>query len=900
MLSIKHTSPLLRYGVAVLAVGAAFVIGLLLGPRIAQDVSFLLVFGVVAASAWYGGLGPGLLATAAAGLATDFFFLPPQGSFSVLSLERVPLLLFFLEGMLVCLLAEALRAARSRAEGSKLEAERHQERLRRSEEHFRSLMESTRNHAIFMLNPEGHVASWNAGAESLSGYGAEEIMGEHYSIFFTVEDARSGKLDRHLQAAAREGRSQEEHWLERKDGSRFLASTVTTALYEDGGKPRGFSEVMQDITEKKEAETLLEKAENRVRTLVEHVPAITYTGGVDGDHALDYVSPQIENVLGYSPREVTTDPEHWTKTLHPHDRRWVLAEEKRTGQAGDPFALEYRMFARNGRVVWLRDEAMLVRDEEGNPLRWQGFLLDVTERKKSEEKLRESEELYRNVVEQAAENIFLVDPFTGRILQANASFHHSLGYEDKELRRLTLYDIVAQDRESIDRNIRRVMEEGRLSIGERRYRRKDGSLIDVEVSAGAIAHGGDPALCVVAHDVTQRKEAEEALRRSLDALLALYETGQILNSSLEREEIGSRLLEVVRRVSNLTAAVISTPDEKGELSIWRSSGLDGLWRQARLDPESLSARRDVLERREHRLIRLRHPEDPQGEKLVSLYLPLLARDRLVGILEAYGPEALAEEGAETLYSLANQAASALENARLYAELAKRENQLQRLVGKLIMTQEEERRRIAYDVHDGLAQTAAAAHQHLQAFARHNPPGSDGGREELDETLELVREVVGEARRVIYDARPTVLDDYGLAAAVRLQVETLRSEGLEVHFEEGLGEGRLPPEVETTLFRVAQEALTNVRKHARASVVHVVLDRPGTGIRLQVTDDGRGFVPEESPKTNGPGERVGLSGMRERLALLGGRFELMSEPGTGTTLKAEVELPTKREDSGHEG
>jgi len=900
MLSIKHTSPLLRYGVAVLAVGAAFVIGLLLGPRIAQDVSFLLVFGVVAASAWYGGLGPGLLATAAAGLATDFFFLPPQGSFSVLSLERVPLLLFFLEGMLVCLLAEALRAARSRAEGSKLEAERHQERLRRSEEHFRSLMESTRNHAIFMLNPEGHVASWNAGAESLSGYGAEEIMGEHYSIFFTAEDARSGKLDRHLQAAAREGRSQEEHWLERKDGSRFLASTVTTALYEDGGKPRGFSEVMQDITEKKEAETLLEKAENRVRTLVEHVPAITYTGGVDGDHALDYVSPQIENVLGYSPREVTTDPEHWTKTLHPHDRRWVLAEEKRTGQAGDPFALEYRMFARNGRVVWLRDEAMLVRDEEGNPLRWQGFLLDVTERKKSEEKLRESEELYRNVVEQAAENIFLVDPFTGRILQANASFHHSLGYEDKELRRLTLYDIVAQDRESIDRNIRRVMEEGRLSIGERRYRRKDGSLIDVEVSAGAIAHGGDPALCVVAHDVTQRKEAEEALRRSLDALLALYETGQILNSSLEREEIGSRLLEVVRRVSNLTAAVISTPDEKGELSIWRSSGLDGLWRQARLDPESLSARRDVLERREHRLIRLRHPEDPQGEKLVSLYLPLLARDRLVGILEAYGPEALAEEGAETLYSLANQAASALENARLYAELAKRENQLQRLVGKLIMTQEEERRRIAYDVHDGLAQTAAAAHQHLQAFARHNPPGSDGGREELDETLELVREVVGEARRVIYDARPTVLDDYGLAAAVRLQVETLRSEGLEVHFEEGLGEGRLPPEVETTLFRVAQEALTNVRKHARASVVHVVLDRPGTGVRLQVTDDGRGFVPEESPKTNGPGERVGLSGMRERLALLGGRFELMSEPGTGTTLKAEVELPTKREDSGHEG
>jgi PAS domain S-box-containing protein len=586
--------------------------------------------------------------------------------------------------------------------------------------------------------------------------------------------------------------------------------------------------------------------------------------------------------------------------LHPHDKRWVLAEDRRTGETGGPLALEYRMFARNGRVVWLRDEATLVRDEEGNPLHWQGFMLDITKRKKAEERLRESEELYRNVVEQAAENIFLIDPYTKHILQANASFHHSLGYEAEELRRLTLYDIVAHDHESIDRNVQRVLDRGRLSIGERRYRRKDGSLINVEVSAGAIAYGGRPALCVVAHDVTQRKMAEEALRRSLDALLALYETGQILSSSLEREEIGSRLLQVVRRVSNLTAAVISIPDENGELSIWRSSGLDGLWRQARFAPEALSARREVLESREHRLLRLRRPEDQRGRHLVSLYLPLLVRDRIVGVLEAYGPEALGEEGSETLISLANQAASALENARLYAELTERENQLRRLVGKLITAQEEERRRVAHDVHDGLAQTAAAAHQHLQAFARHNPPGSPRGQEELDETLQLVREVVGEARGVIHDLRPTVLDDFGLAAAIRLQVQMLRSEGLEVGLQEALGDERLPPEVETTLFRVAQEALTNVRKHARAAAVHVVLDRSGRAVRLMVRDEGRGFRPDEATRSNGPGERVGLSGMRERLSLLGGRFELQSEPGSGTTVTAEVEVPTNREDSDDAG
>ncbi|HKH58466.1 MAG TPA: PAS domain S-box protein [Rubrobacter sp.] len=900
MPSIRHTSPLLRYGVAVLAVGVAFGLKLLLDPLIVQDVPFLLVFGAIMVSAWFGGLGPGLLATVAAGLTTDYFFLDPRGTVSGFSLENVPLLVFFLEGTLVCLLAEALRAARSRAESSKLEAKRHRERLCRNEEHFRSLVEGMRNYAIFTLDPQGCVASWNAGAELREGYTSEEIVGEHFSLFFTEEDTRLGKPEEHLEAAASEGRSAEENWLVRKDGSRFWADTILTALHDDEDKLRGFSVVTQDITEKKEAERNLEEAEDRLRTLVEHEPAITYTGEVGGDHALDYVSPQIEEVLGHSPGEVMADPDHWTKMLHPHDRRWVLAEDRRTGETGDPFALEYRIFARNGGVVWLRDAAMLVRDEEGNPLHWQDFILDVTKRKMAEQKLRESEELYRNVVEQAAENIFLIDPYHGQILQANASLHHSLGYEAEELRRLTLYDIVDHDQESIDRNVQRVLDEGRHFIGERRYRRKDGSLIDVEVSAGAIAYGGRPALCVVAHDVTQSKMAEEALRRSLDALLALYETGQILSSSLEREEIGSRLLEIASRVSNLTAAVISIPDENGDLIIWRSSGLEGLWRQVRLAPEALSARREVLESREHRLLRLQRPEDPRGRHLVSLYLLLLVRDRIVGVLEAHGPEALGEEGSETLISLANQAASALENARLYAELTERENQLRRLVGKLVTAQEEERRRVAYDVHDGLAQTAATAHQHLQVFARHNPPESASGQEELDEALKLVREVVGEARKVIHDLRPTVLDDFGLAAAVRLQVQTLQSEGLEVGLEEALGDERLPPEVETTLFRVAQEALTNVRKHARAAAVHVVLDRSGKAVRLMVRDKGRGFRPDETTRINGRGERVGLSGMRERLSLLGGRFELQSEPGSSTTVTAEVNLPTKREDPHHAG
>jgi PAS domain S-box-containing protein len=762
MYSINRTSSLLRYGVAVLVVGVALGIKLLLAPVIPQEVPFLLLLGAVMVSAWYGGLGPGLLTMVLAGVATYYLLLRPQDLFAP---GAIPLLVFFVEGTLVCLITEALRTARRRAEASKTVAERDLEHLRGSEEHFRSLVEGMREHAIFTLDPQGLVANWDA--EGLTGYTANEVVGKHFSLFFAEDDVEQGWPQRRLELAEDEDRYREEVPLVRRDGSRFRASTTTTALHDRRGKLRGFSVVAQDVTEQRE----------------------------------------------------------------------------------------------------------------------------------TEERLREREALYRNVVEQVAENIFLLDPDTGIIIQANASLLRSLGYEAEELRWLTVYDILAPDVPTLD--IGHVLEQGHLSLGERRFRRKDGALIDVEVSAGAITYDGYPALCVVAHDVTRRKRVEEALIRSLNVQLALCHTAQILGSSLEWEEIGSRLLEVVRRVSNLTAAVISVPDDHGELSIWRSSGLEDLWRRARFSPEALSARQRVLETRERRVLRLYRPEDLEERVLVGLYLPLLVRDNLIGVLETYGPEALIDEGAEMLYSLASQAASALENARLYTELSESENQLRKLVGKLIRAQEAERRRVAYDIHDGLAQTAAAAHQHLQAFARHHTISSAEEQAELEETLELVQEVVGEARQVIHDLRPTVLDDFGLAAAVRLQVATLRADGLEIALEESLGDGRLPQEVETTLFRVAQEALTNIRKHAQAMKARVVLDRLGNAVRLLVSDEGRGFVPKGTAATNGRGEKVGLSGMRERVSLLGGTFELHSEPGRGTMIEAKVELP-ETEDLHYEG
>ncbi len=234
-----------------------------------------------------------------------------------------------------------------------------------------------------------------------------------------------------------------------------------------------------------------------------------------------------------------------------------------------------------------------------------------------------------------------------------------------------------------------------------------------------------------------------------------------------------------------------------------------------------------------------------------------------------------------------------------AQLAERESRLRDLLGKLVVAQEEERRRVAYEVHDGLTQLIVAVQQHLQAFAKQYPPVSPRGRESLDFNLELIQQTVEEARRVIGGLRPTALDDFGLAAALRLEAESLRSEGWDVSYVETLGDERLPPTLETALYRVAQEALTNVRKHANTTRVRLSLGRLGQEIRLRVRDRGKGLGGAELGRAGGRGERVGVSGMEERITLLDGEFKIHSRPGSGTLIVAKVPLTDPEEDVEHD-
>lgn len=231
---------------------------------------------------------------------------------------------------------------------------------------------------------------------------------------------------------------------------------------------------------------------------------------------------------------------------------------------------------------------------------------------------------------------------------------------------------------------------------------------------------------------------------------------------------------------------------------------------------------------------------------------------------------------EFLRAVVELIASALRRAALHARLAEKERQRARLLGALLTAQEEERGRISRDLHDQIGQALTGLLLGLDAAIERPDP------KELARLKELTSATLGDVRRIALDLRPSVLDELGLEAAVRRFARDLHERhGLAVQVAVHLP--RLPGQVETVLYRVVQEALTNVVRHADASSVSVVATTSPRQVQLVVEDDGVGFDPASLASA----DQVGLAGMEERLELLGGSLNVESAPGAGTTLYARI-------------
>ena len=331
--------------------------------------------------------------------------------------------------------------------------------------------------------------------------------------------------------------------------------------------------LVRDISGRREAEEKIRETEARYRTLVEQIPAVTYIQEPiesDNPKAITYMSPQYEAMLGYPADAEMVDEEHWLKTLHPEDRERVLAEEVRTDETGEPYRVEYRLIARDGSVVWVHDEAELVRDGEGEPLYWLGVQYDITEQKRTEEELRKSEERFRATFEQAAVGILQVG-LDGGWLRFNDKFCDITGYEREELGAASVFSLISP--EDFDRDFERGVSmlagelrdytEEKLIIG------KGARRVWINLTVSLVYDASDEPLYFIAvvEDIGKRKEAEEELRQSEERFrvlseevvegLVLSENGRIIDANRSLAEMfGYDLDELV----GIDASDLTPPD----------------------------------------------------------------------------------------------------------------------------------------------------------------------------------------------------------------------------------------------------------------------------------------------------------------------------------------------------
>jgi diguanylate cyclase (GGDEF)-like protein/PAS domain S-box-containing protein len=385
--------------------------------------------------------------------------------------------------------------------------------LREREELYHSLFED--NHAVMLLvDPAtGTIVDANGAAVGFYGYSRERLMLMRMS---DLEALPQEEIFNEMRRASEERRSyfRLRHRLESGETRDVEVYTAPINVHDRNL----LYSLVHDVTERRHAEEALREAEVRYRTLVEQIPAITYMDRVLEEDPTDvvpaYMSPQVEDVLGYTPEEWLADDDLWTKLVHPDDRDEVARIGDTTRVAGGTFSAEYRMVRRDGRIVWIRESSVLIRDEAGNPRFWQGIMLDVTEQKIAEQAVRASERRFRATFDGSAVGAARVD-LDGRILEANHALGGLLGRSVGGLAGMQLADFVhLNDRETVDAQF------GPLARGDvdryeadRRYVREDGETIWVHVAVSLVRNeeGAPDFVIVMLEDVTIRKLAEQEL-----------------------------------------------------------------------------------------------------------------------------------------------------------------------------------------------------------------------------------------------------------------------------------------------------------------------------------------------------------------------------------------------------
>jgi PAS domain S-box-containing protein len=784
-----------------------------------------------------------------------------------------------------------------------------QEDLRKSEEQFRAFFEQAP--IGIGVSRQGITMTVNPAYIRMFGYESlDELVGMPI-LDCVVSDERQMVLDRVQQRSFGEDLSQRFTFTGlRKDGSQFpIICDVAQVVLTDGKEASvGF---MTDITDRKRIEDALRESEERYRLLTENAHDLIYRIRLLPTRGFEYVSPAATEIVGYTPEDHYADPDLAYKLIYPEDLPVLDA----VSQGEQPFSvpLVLRWVRKDGSLVWVEQRNVPICDDKGNLVAIEGIARDITDRKQAEEALAASNALLNSILSSLNEAVLVVNPFTRLIYECNRTTETMFGYSRDEVigQRTRILYVDDEMYRTFGEAALQAYQTGGVFTAEYAMRRKNGEIFSAELFARPIYDeaGNLQNVVGVVRDITQRKKAEERLTQRNQQLSLLNTVTEAANRSLSLADVLATLQNLLAENLHIAGgAIYLYHAEDDQLSLEVAWGLPSTletalsrfpaatahnrlvaWEQQPLVLHNLPAELPQL----HTL--LATGDAPQQDEPWCCYLgvPLLAQGETQGVIDLFGHHAddFSQDHVTFFATLGQQIGSAVQNARLFDVVLAGQERLQILSRRLVEVQEKERYHIARELHDEVGQILTGLNLSLEMLPR-LPPDKIGTH--LEQARAMISELMQIVREMSLQLRPPMLDDLGLLAALLWHIERYTTQtGIQVALQHsGLEQRRFAPEVEITVYRMVQEALTNVARYADVGDAAVRLWVQSDELGVQIEDQGRGFDPVEILSRH---TSSGLSGMRERSLLLGGELAIEAAPGEGCRLT--VVLPLNEQEPG---
>ena len=759
-----------------------------------------------------------------------------------------------------------------------------EEQLREKEAQYRSIFEATTDVLLIVDLEEGCIVEANPAACKVYGYAYEEFIGLPHSATIHPND-RPYVTNQVIPLIKSGGEFFARGIGLRKDGTTFHLDVHNAAFIFQN--KLHLLVVIRDITEQVQAEEQLRQKETQYRSIFEATTDALFIIDLDDGHVVE-ANPAACKIYGYIYDEFIGLPP--SVFIHPDKLPNFLEKALPSVKAGGEWHARGINLRKDGTSFPIDVHLTSFTYQDKPHMLVVGR--DITEQVKAEEQLREKEAQYRSIFEASTDGLVINDLEDGHPVEANPAMCRMHGYTYEEFMMLHPMNFIHPDSHALFAEYINTVKAGKKFQARAIDMRKDGTPFPVEVHGTTFDYKGKPHVLAVVRDVTEQVQAYELLEQRVEErtreLTTLLDISHNVASYIELKPLLATVLDQLRMVADYTGSSFSILEGEDLVLVENRcpAPLDRVL-QLHIPIKRMGIIWEMFSRREPVSIPDVHDDSPLAQAFRTMMdkhlkatfgyirswmaVPLSHKEQIIGMLtlSSSEPDYYTPRHASLALAIADQAAVALANARLY-------EQAQELAAL------EERQRLARELHDSVSQAlyGITLGTHTARTLLQRDPSKVA--EPLDYVLSQAEVALTEMRALIFELRPESLETEGLVAAISRQAAALHARHEIVVSTELCDEPELSLKAKEELYRIAQEALHNTVKHARAKKVNVCMRWDTDGLLLEVCDDGVGFDTARSF----PGH-LGLHSMQERITRLGGTLRIESTPGQGTCIRAQL-------------